>query len=473
MSIEVKTEETLPASVSSPDAIAMPTRATIRPWRRRRYQLSALFLGVLVVATLAGNNFLTRQYSPDGAVRQYLSALQSGDASTGWKLTRVARTSNAGINLTDQAAFNAALSAARPDIKSFVVTDSHSVAASTAAVTVSYGTVGGTKEATFTVKRSSQNNLLIYPGWQVVVTPVVLQVDLPTGSGGVEIDGKAVAIIGKTSIAVLPMAHKIRFKGTSMVQPQTAAVDSFSGGSRAVVYQPSLTSAGVEKATAAIKAAFANCIRQTGLRPDGCPQRAESSFVSSGQWQLIGDPTQTVTFSVDSSTSLVGSGHYQMVFDYQEKGMDGTAHQPSGGAYQAILNLANQDVAVASIKAATGLPSLVRPAAATDEAVEAIVAKALTACASVTSGNPGSCPQQYFFPTASDFHWTLLTDPLLNARVSFDSNSGLFTVKSAFQMKVTYKIRGYPYTSYSSSTTYLAYLFWDGQQLILVTIDGE
>jgi hypothetical protein len=473
MSIEVKTEESVPAAIAPLDKIAVPAHAEIRPWRRRSYQISALLLGVLVVAALAGNNVLARQYSPDGAVRQYLSALQSGDASAGWKLTRVARTSNAGINLTDQAAFNAALSAARPDIRSFAVTDSHSVDTSTAAVTVSYEIAGGTKEATFAVKRSSQNNLLVYPGWQAVVTPVVLQLTVPAGSGGVQVDGKAVAVSGKTSIAVLPMAHKIRFPGTLMVESKTVAVDSFSAGPQAVVYQPSLTLTGVSKATAAIKAAFANCIRQTGLQPEGCPQVAKSSVVSTGQWQLIGDPTQGVIFSVDTNTNLVGTGHYQMVFDYQQRGIDGTAHKTSAGGYQAILNLASEDVLVTSIKSATGLPALVRPAAATDTTIEAIVAKALTACASVTSGNPGSCPQLFIFPNASDFHWTLVTDPLLNARVTYDSTSGLFMVRGAFQMKLDYKVNGYRFSTYSNSTTYLAYLFWDGEQLVLVTIDGE
>jgi hypothetical protein len=473
MSIEVRTEETMPAAVAPIDVMATPTREAIRPWRRRPYQISALLLGALVVAALAANNVLARQYSPEGAVRQYLSALQTGDTSTGWKLMRVARTSGAVLNLTDHGAFNAALATARPTIRSFAVTDSHSVDASTAAVTVSYETAGGSKEATFTLKRSSQNNLLVYPGWQVVVTPVVLRVSQQAGSGGIQIDGKAVAVGDKASIAVLPLAHTIRFPGNSVVQSQTIALDAFSAGSQAVVYQPSLTPTGVEKATAAIKAAFANCVRQTGLRPDGCPQVAQSSFITSGQWQLIGEPTQGVTFSVDSNANLVASGHFQMVFNYQEKGMDGTAHKPSGGGYQTTLNLASEDVSVASVKAATGLPALARPAAATDEAVEAIVTKALTACAAVTSGNPGSCPQQFFFPTASDFHWTLVTDPLANARVSYDSSSGLFTVKGAFQMKVNYKILGYPYSNYSNNTTYLAYLFWDGQQLVPVTIDGE
>jgi hypothetical protein len=67
----------------------------------------------------------------------------------------------------------------------------------------------------------------------------------------------------------------------------------------------------------------------------------------------------------------------------------------------------------------------------------------------------------------------LVTDPLLNARVSYDSTSGLFTVRGPFQMKLDYKVNGYRFSTYSNSTTYLAYLFWDGEQLVLVTIDGE
>src|SRR5207247_10460837 len=134
-------------------------------------------------------------------------------------------------------------------------------------------------------------------------------------------------------------------------------VDGVSAGSATGSYQPTLTSAGLDKATASIKTAFANCARQTGLRPDGCPQAAQS-IVNSGQWQLIGDPTQGVAFAVDSSANLVGGGHFQMIFNYQESGLDGTAHKASAGGYQAILKLVSNDVAVTSIKSVTELPAL-------------------------------------------------------------------------------------------------------------------
>ena len=58
MSIEVKTDESLPAPVATRDEIATQIHVAMPAWRRRRYQVSALLVGVLVVAALAANNFL-------------------------------------------------------------------------------------------------------------------------------------------------------------------------------------------------------------------------------------------------------------------------------------------------------------------------------------------------------------------------------------------------------------------------------
>ncbi len=472
MSIEAKTDEPIAVRPSNDAVIALP-RIAIPTWRRRRYQVAAALIVVVVIAAFFVNNYLVRQYSPEGAVRQYLGALQSGDSSTAWRLIQVTSGDPAAVKLTDRSALEASLANGRPDIKSFAITATTAVNASTSAVTFTYETSGGAKDGRFLVKRSAQNNLQIYPGWQLVVKPVDLQVSLPTGSGGVVIDRKTVAIDGKSVVAVLPLAHQLRFPGTRMVEAKTVAVDAFASQGAAVSYSPNLTPVGLEKATAAVKSAFANCVARTGLRPDGCPQAVNSSVVSFGQWQLVGDPSQNLAFSLDTDANLVGVGHFQMVFTYQERGVSGPAHMVAGGGFNAVLNLAADDISVSSIKSAAGLPAIAQPAAATDQAVLAIVSQALKACASVRAANPGACPQSFYFPNSSDFRWTLVTDPLLNARVAFEPATGLFTVKGSFAMKLNYKINGYPYTTYSNTTDYIAYLFWDGQQLVLVTIDGE
>jgi hypothetical protein len=58
-----------------------------------------------------------------------------------------------------------------------------------------------------------------------VIQPTLLQLSLPAGSGGVSIDGKAVALPGgESTVAVLPLAHKIQFNATPMLTSQSVAV---------------------------------------------------------------------------------------------------------------------------------------------------------------------------------------------------------------------------------------------------------
>ena len=57
--------------------------------------------------------------------------------------------------------------------------------------------------------------------------------------------------------------------------------------------------------------------------------------------------------------------------------------------------------------------------------------------------------------------------------VSFDQQSGLVTVQGTFNMTAKYYVQGYPYTKASYTTTYKAYLLWDGQALKLVTMSGD
>src|SRR5438093_11532143 len=158
MSIEIKTESATPAVPESNNgAVAKPAVARIRPWQRRRYQFSLLLMVALVVGALIANNVIARQYTPEGAARQYLSALQSGDASTAWAYVQVSGNDGSAINLTGHSAFDAAFATGRPDIKSFAITQTTMANASTASVSFSYETANGTKDGVFVVKRSNKN----------------------------------------------------------------------------------------------------------------------------------------------------------------------------------------------------------------------------------------------------------------------------------------------------------------------------
>ena len=89
------------------------------------------------------------------------------------------------------------------------------------------------------------------------------------------------------------------------------------------------------------------------------------------------------------------------------------------------------------------------------------------------SAAPADCPQRLSAPDSSNVSWTLNGDPVGGSSVTFDQNSGLFTVKGNFAMTANFDISGYPYSRPSYNTTYEAYLLRSAQALQLVTISGD
>ena len=121
MSTKVQSPSDAPAEAStagsmvaneSPVAPATNARAPI--WRGRRYQIAVGAVIVVFLAAVVGNSVLARQYTADGAVRQYLTALQSGEAGQAWDVIQIsAPTASAAATLTDRTALQAALATAK------------------------------------------------------------------------------------------------------------------------------------------------------------------------------------------------------------------------------------------------------------------------------------------------------------------------------------------------------------------------
>jgi len=477
MSVEIKIQE--PASpngelVHTAGAPAGPVRLPIV--RQRRYQLIALLSVIALVAALVANNLLSRQYTAEGAVRQYLSALQAGDANKAWDAIQVATpTASVTASLTDRSALRAALATGKPDMRSFNLSQTSQIDSNTSSVAITYDTAAGSKQAKFVVQRGGQTQFGLYPVWHVVISPSILQITLPKGSAGIKIDGHTLALPdGQSTVAVLPLQHTVAFNGTGMLVTQTVPVDAFFSAGQAVGYQPQLTPAGQQQARAAITAAFASCAQGASSSPgsgSNCPQDAGLNQSTSGQWRLVGDPTQDLTFGVGQDGNPSGSGHYQMVFTYSA--FDGTHQQVSAGGYMAALVLSQSDVAVSSIQGTQSTTSLQRPAGATDQAAKSAVAQALTQCAKSTADFVAGCPQQLFDSVPINISWSLTGDPLAGATVSFDPSTGIITVQGPLPMTASYSSGGVAKSRASTTTTYAATLLWDGQALQLVTIVGN
>ena len=446
------------------------------PSRRRSYQVIAGVLALAIVAVVIANALIARQFTADGAVRQYLSALQSGDANSAWNAIQVSTpTEPVAASLTTQGALQAALSTARPDIRSFVISGDAQLDSSTTMVAFTYDTAAGSKQAKVIVQRSGQTHFGIYPAWHLVIAPTLLEMTLPKGSSGVTIDGKAISLPdgAQSTVAVLPLAHKLQLNGTQILASQALTVDALFSLGQPVSFQPQLTPMGIDNAKAAVKAAFAACAQETSPNPESgaCPQSISYSLPGTGNWNVVGDPTQDMVVTFDKDMNAVAGGHYQMIYGYQESGVQGVHHLPGSGGYSASLTLAADAVAVASIHPADGLAALTRPVGASDQAATALVARAFKRCAAVRAQSVADCPQE-LISIASNVRWSLVGDPLSAASVNFDQTSGQLTVHGNFVMNVSYSFLGYPKKDRSFNTTYVAYLFWNGTSLQLVTIDG-
>jgi hypothetical protein len=457
------------------DVASMANRAKPQLWQRRRLQIGAGILIALAIVAVLANNLIASQYSPEGALRAYLSALQSGNGSAAWNQIQVsASAGNATTTLTNQAALQAALATAKPDFRSFDITSTTNVDANTAQIAVTFDTSKGTKQARF--QRSGDKRFVFYPIWRVVLTPTLLTLTLPKGSAGVSIDGRSLALpAGKSTVAVLPMPHRVVFNSTPLLAQRAVAVDTFLTGDQIVAYQPALTDAGMAKVKAAVIDYLTNtCAKQTSGSPDAtiCPQATGAYLPYSGQWHLVGDPTQDLVITSDADQNFSAIGHFQMYFAYPEKGVNGTRQVPDGGGYRASLVLDGASVTVASVTKLDGLPALQRPAGASDQAVKDLVAKGFAQCAAISAETVANCPQAAPDVIIANVRWGLNGDPVSGATVAYDGKSGLMTVHGTFSMSVSYTWFGNARNRSSYITAYDASLFWDGQALQLITIDG-
>jgi len=445
-------------------------------WLRPGYQLVAGVVILVLVAAIVANNMISRQYSPDGTVRAYLGAVESGDSNAVWNNAEVAAAGQSTTaSLIDQAAMRAALSNGYRDLKSFAIDSVSDVNAATAAVAVTVGTSSGSKQLRVVVVRSSDRRYGLYPIWRVELAPVILQFKLPAVASQVSIDARSLSLpTGDSTVAVLPLEHRLTWAGSDLIAPQTVKVDAMVSRDQAVPYVPTLTASGLSKAKAAVTAYLVGdvCVRRTTTeQSSSCPQSTNAYVTYTGQWSLVGDPTNDLAISSDGQ-NLTAIGHYEMVFSYAENGWQGLRHVAQGGGYSAQLDVKASDVSVLKITRFDGLVGLQRPAAATDQAAKDVVTKAFAQCAAVPAEHVADCPQQAPDVIITNVHWALTSDPVSGAVVTYDGNTGVFTMHGNFSMSVTYTHFGQKQSGNSLYTSYDAYLFWTGQAFQLVTIEA-
>jgi hypothetical protein len=450
-------------------------------WRAtfgRRAQLVALVGLLVLIGALAGDRYALLQSTPQAAVQHYLDALSAGDATSAWPLVDIAQSGKPrDASLTDRAAFKAAVSARHPSISAISVGTS-TVSDSTATVTATYRVGDARREQTFQLKPAPTRLYGLYQQWVVTLTPVMVSLTIPPGSGGIAVDGISLDLAtGKSvSIAVLPLPHRLELRPSQMVDGSSQDIDSGSSSAAgSIAFSPKLTAAGLDRARQVVKAALSSCATLTSLSPTGCPQSASPPIASQPSWQLVGDPTADLTLS-SASGALNAIGHFAMVLTYRSGSGPDPHHVAVAGGYAAPLQVSQTDVSAGPITGASGLAAASRPAAATDQAALTLVREGMTRCGASTSDSPPDCPQldASSSGSASNVRWSLTGDPTSGATVNFDPATGLFYVAGAFAMGLDYDSNlGSHFQRQSFTTKFRATLVWDGSALQLVTIEGD
>ena len=106
----------------------------------------------------------------------------------------------------------------------------------------------------------------------------------------------------------------------------------------------------------------------------------------------------------------------------------------------------------------------------------AAVKAAFDGCAASTSSAPIDCPQYVSaIGQVANFIWKLDSDPMANAKVSFDGSRSLFQVTGTYSMTATfdetYPLQPTYHRVKTDSGNYTADLFWDGQKAVFVTFE--
>ncbi|MGH7776179.1 MAG: hypothetical protein ACREPI_03260 [Candidatus Dormibacterales bacterium] len=445
----------------------------------RAEMAGAAVLGLLLLA-VGADAYVEGVYSPAGAARAYLAALNRGDAGAAWAVSIVdgSRLEAADASLVTEADLRSALQVpGNRGLYPGAVTGAVRESGGNATVEVAYGSPSAVRHLTLRLTADPLGSRLgLFPTWRVVLEPSVLTLRAPAGAGEVSIDGRALGS-GRPpgTVAVFPLLHRVRLAASPLFGAWSGEVDAHASATLSPA--PALTGLGRAAARAALGRAWARCAASTDALPAGCPQwyAGTSAPPASVGWQLVGDPTAGATFGVDGQGRLVATGHYQTVVTFA--GPAGEAdRRPVGGGFRATLVGQGRGFSVASLGAATGLRPVPRPKVS-DQIVEAAVREAFLACTEKTVLSPADCPQADVVAglgTISGVRWRLLGDPLTGAQVTFDGARSVFVVTGAYAMSVDYDASGYVLAHYtdSSSGGYEADLFWDGAALVPVSIVG-
>ena len=289
------------------------------PTRRRRRALVPLMVLVLValalgVAAAMANASLSRQYSPQAAVRSYFAAQQRGDVAGMWANAAFERPDGAYSRFFDRGALAGMMRiGANSTLGDVRILATQDVDASTKAITVTMLWDGVRRTEQLRVRRDQSNvHWLLYPSWTVQVPSITVQLKLPNQPGAVSLDGIPAPVTSQTILYTIRGFHEVSIDSTALLAGSHARVDARDQLATATL-PGTLAEARVSDAGTALKKAFDSC---DVSKYDGCFNHTylarDNNFIyymtvpgygdvnyTKYSYALVGDPTTGMTITVE------------------------------------------------------------------------------------------------------------------------------------------------------------------------------
>jgi hypothetical protein len=436
--------------------------------------VAVIAVGVISYTVLAG------AATPQQAAMNYLAAQQHGDSTTIWNQTYLdtSSTANVGHSLLTRQALQAQLTTSRPTYSGLRV-ERTDLNGNTASVELSFQQQNTRPHITLKLRKDPAHATMgVFPVWQVVVTPALLDFKLPKYLGGLSVDGVGIEVgNGDTQIAVFPGQHVLALAASDVFQATSVTISALqlAPATTAVPFAFTVLPSAQTTALAAVLTNLQNCTKPTTLQPSGCPNGLLGAATGPAKWTLWGDPTSGADTAVDPSLDLVAEGHYQMDVHWSGQGtFNGDHHDVVSGPYRALLAWDGAKWSIGGYADGKGVAAAPKPAA-TDDVVLQAVKKVFAACVASNQPSPADCPGSVVAFDYSGLTWTANGDQTSGAPVTWDGDRSVFTVKGNYSMTASWT-ESYPYgpTVHMNKTVagaYTADLFWDGKAIEFITFE--
>jgi len=295
------------------------------------------------------------------------------------------------------------------------------------------------------------------------------------------------------SIAGQPSAHGTRSHTETATRSGSAPATP-----EPSVAVPGLPSDWAAQAIQAATASIKTCAHTTSLMPPNCPQQAAGGGdVLAAHWTILNQPLgHAVAVSLQqanpSDAELQGKvavyGQYQMQVSFTLAGqgvrpflgyLGGIAEATMTWDGHSFQNVAYRAGSVTTLPPGVPMPVFSRPAEVSDAAALQAVRAAFHDCVTIavtpSMTTPPNCPNSGppLDPYFTELHWSLTSDPMQGALVSFDTEHGNFAVTGSFTMTLNTVRRSganHEAQTFKTARNYTATLVWDGQHLTLLNI---